>query len=160
MRFKLVLFLLSVSNFLFSQNKSSFWDQVQFGGGINLNVSNSYTVIGLAPSAIYNFSDSFGSGISGSYLYIKNANVVDALNVYGGSIFSIYKPFDGVQFIGEFEENFINQGGVSSSIPALYVGAGYSLNQNIGIGLRYDLLYEKANSIYPSAFTPYVKIFF
>jgi predicted porin len=137
-----------------------FWDNVQFGGGLNLSFSNNNTVIGISPSAIYNFSDQFASGISISYLYVKNKNITNPINIYGASVLARYKPIEEIQLITEFEQNFLKQGNTKTTIPALYLGAGYNFNRNIAFGLRYDILYDKNNNIYPSAITPFIKVYF
>ena len=156
----LSLFLFSSFNFFGQKQPSDFWNHVQFGSGINLNFSNQYTNIGVAPSVIYNFTDQFSSGVSVSYMYVKNKNVPDALHVYGTSVLAIYKPIEELQISGEFEENFLKQASVKKTIPALYLGLGYSVNRNIGMGLRYDVLYDKNKALYPSAFTPFVRVYF
>lgn len=162
MRYLLFLFLFLFHFFLYSQknNNSSFWDKVQFGGGINLNFSNQNTIIGLSPSAIYNFNEKIATGISISYLYVKDRNVLDALNVYGAGVLFRYQPIDEIQLSTEFEQNFLKQGNISQTVPALYLGAGYNINANINAGIRYDLLYDKNKSIYPSAITPFIRIYF
>ncbi len=159
------IFLLFFMNMnLISQNTNShqinFWDNVQFGGGINLNFSNNYTILGITPSAIYNFSDKFATGVSISYLYVKNRNVIDPLNIFSTSVLARYQPLKTIQFSTEFEENFLTQAGKNETIPALYLGAGYNMNRNISVGIRYDLLYNENKSIFPSAITPFFKVFF
>jgi len=164
MRYIVLSVVLLFSMHSFSQSKpiqkSDFWDHVQFGGGINLNFSNQYTVLGLSPSALYNFTDQLASGVSISYLYVKNKNVTDPLNVYGTSLLLRYKPIDELQVSTEFEENFLKQGNVKQTIPALYFGLGYNVSDNIGVGVRYDVLYDTNKSIYPSAVTPFIRVYF
>ena len=43
--------------------------------------------------------------------------------------------------------------------PALYIGLAYR-TRNISIGGRFDLLYNKDESIYSSPFTPFIRVFF
>lgn len=164
MRNVFFIFFISIVTFGYGQKKQNntpnFWDNVQFGGGLNLNFSNQYTIIGISPSAIYNFSDKFASGIRISYTYVKNKSVSDPLSVYGASILTRYKPIETIQLSAEFEENFLKQGTIDKTIPALYFGAGYNVSPNIGAGIRYDVLYDKNNSIYPSAITPFIRIYF
>jgi hypothetical protein len=38
------------------QQKSDFWDHVQFGGGFGLSTGSGFTDVTVAPSAIYNFN--------------------------------------------------------------------------------------------------------
>ena len=45
-------------------------------------------------------------------------------------------------------------------LPALYVGAAYSMGRHAAIGVRYDVLYDDEKSIYDSAFTPFVRVYF
>jgi long-subunit fatty acid transport protein len=160
--FTLVLFLTFSQTF--SQNKndgSDFWDNVRFGGGINLNFGNNITTIGVAPSAIYNFNDYFSAGLGANYIYSKNKLFDSALNVYGGSLIALYNPIEDIQLSTEYEKLFLNQSGFESSdIDALYLGAGYSIGRNVTIGLRYDVLYKENKSVYSSAITPVFRVYF
>ena len=141
-------------------NKSSFWDKVQYGGGFNVGFSNTATVIGISPNAIYNFNNKFGAGIGVSYMYAKYKNSSTALKAYGGSLLALYKPFVGMQLSTEFEETFVKRGNLSTQIPALYLGAGYNVGRNISAGIRYDVLYDDNKSLYASPLTPFVRISF
>ena len=141
--------------------KSDFWKNVQFGGGITIAFDNNTTNLGLAPSALYNFNDNFSLGFATSYLYSKNKNIDKALNVYGGSLISIYNPINEIQLSAEFEENIINQSGFDSrNVEAFFLGFGYNVGRNIAIGVRYDVLYDKDKSVYGSALSPIVRVYF
>ena len=141
--------------------KNPFWENVQFGGGINLGFSNNVTNIGISPSAIYNFNEKFSTGIGVSYLYSKFKNNNDALNLYGGSLITLYKPIREMQFSAEFEENIITQSGFDNrNIESLFFGAGYSYGRNLTVGIRYDVLYNENESIYGSALLPFVRVYF
>jgi len=163
-RFLIVIIIVSF-NQNFSQedakNKGSFWQNVQFGGGINIGFSNNVTNLGISPSAIYNFNENFSAGLGVSYLYAKDKRFEDALNVYGGSLIALYRPIKEIQLSSEFEEIILNQSGFKSrNVEALYLGAGYSVGRNITIGVRYDVLYDSNTSIYGSPFSPIVRIYF
>ena len=162
-----LLIVAFVINLGFSQEvddkkrKSLFWENVQFGGGVTLGFTNNVTNIGVSPSAIYNFNDEFSAGLGVSYLYSKAKNITDALNVYGGSLLALYKPFQEFQFSAEFEETILNQSGFDSrNIEAFYLGGAYTVGRNIAIGVRYDVLYDDEKSLYGSAFTPIVRVYF
>ncbi len=160
--FGLLLIFNSVS--LNAQNSdSNFWDDVRFGGGFNIGFGSDYTTIAISPSAIYNFSDEFSTGLSLSYLYSKNKASNTTANVYGASVISLYNPFDSFQLSGEFEELNINfNNGINENSywnPALYLGAAYR-TRGVSIGLRYDVLYKEDKSIYSSALTPVFRIYF
>ncbi len=43
--------------------------------------------------------------------------------------------------------------------PALFIGAGYR-SQNFTMGIRYDILYDDAKSIYANAWMPFVRVYF
>lgn len=159
------LILILVLNLTYSQEinseKSVFWSKVQFGGGLNLGFGNDVTNLGISPSAIYNFNEKFSAGLGLSYLYVKDKRIDDALNIYGGSLITFYKPLEQMQLSAEFEENILNQSGFKSrNVEALYIGAGYSIGKNVTIGMRYDVLYDEDKSIYGSPFSPIVRIYF
>ena len=160
--FTLVFSIISITFFAqkSSKQKSEFWKNVQFGGGITLNFTNNASVFGIAPSAIYNFNDKFSSGISVSYLHTKYKNLSKAYNSYGGSVLTLYNPFKGLQLSGEYEQTYVTYDSLSRQIPALFLGAGYTYGRNIAVGLRYDVLYDDNKSLYPSALTPFVRVYF
>jgi len=143
-----------------TKKKSNFWKKVQFGGGINIGFTNNATALGISPSALYNVNDKFGLGLGVSYLYSKYKTSSTALNAYGGSALALYKPFNGMQLSGEFEETFINVANTSREVPALYLGAGYNMGRNIAAGIRYDVLYDENKSLYASPLTPFVRVYF
>lgn len=157
----IILFLSLQIVFSQDNSKYNFWNNVQFGGGLNLSFGNNITNIGISPSGIYNFSDQFSAGLGVSYLYAKNNDFNEALNVYGGSLISLYNPVEEFELSTEFEKMFINQSDFDSvDINALYFGLGYVIDRNISIGIRYDVLYDKDKSIYGSAFSPIARIYF
>jgi len=165
MRNLLLILLFSISLTGFSQTidkQPSFWDNVQFGGGLGFGIGSNRTTISVAPSAIYNFSPKFSLGIGASYLYAKN-NIYKS-NVFGASIISLYNPFEQFQLSAEFEHLFVNHkiGSVKQpkyDYPALYLGAAYRVG-NFSAGLRYDVLYDDDKSIYASAFSPIFRFYF
>jgi len=144
--------------------KDTFWKRVRFGGGIQLSIGNSYTTIGVSPSAIYEVSDQFAAGIGASYLYSKHKLNDIKYNVYGASVLGLYNPIKEFQLSTEFEELNVNENyaGVKNSywLPAWYLGVAYSMGRHVAVGIRYDVLFDEDKSIYDSAFTPFVRVYF
>lgn len=147
-----------------SIEKTTFWDNVQFGGGLGLNFGNNATNISVQPSAIYNFNEIYSAGVSlvGGYNSFKN----DYKSfTYGGSILGLVNPIREIQLSAELEQLQISVTLVGAnnsktiSNTAFYVGGGYRTN-NITIGMRYDILYNKNQSFTNSAFTPFIRVFF
>ncbi len=162
--FLFFLFLyISIFNLTAQKQDVNFWDNVRFGGGLNVGFSSNNTTVSVSPSAIYDFSDSFSSGVSVSYLYSKNKTYNSTLNVYGASIITLFEPFNQFQLSAEFEEmNIKINNGLNQNYywnPALYFGGAYRTG-NISVGLRYDVLYKENKSIYSSAITPVFRIYF
>lgn len=159
--FCIALFL---SLFTFSQENEtqSFWDNVRFGGGFGLGFGNNTTTIAISPTAIYDFNERFSLGTGIGYQYSKRGDVKS--NVFSASILSLYNPINEVQLSAEFEQLFVNQSfnNISDnfSYPALHIGAAYRIGQNFTLGLRYDLLYNENESIYASAVSPIIRVFF
>lgn len=147
-------------------NTSNFWNQVRFGGGIGLNFGDGFFSGTLAPSAIYKFNSqlSLGVGLNGTYHSRKNQY---KSTVLGGSVIGLYNPIPGLQASVEFEELNVNRkwddnlniADENYWYPALFLGAGYSLN-GITIGLRYDVLYDEDKSVYSEALMPFVRVYF
>ncbi len=148
------------------ENKEdTFWKNVRFGGGIQLSIGNSYTTIGVSPSAIYEVSDQFATGIGVSYLYTKQKLNDIKYNVYGGSVLALYNPIKEIQFSTEFEELYVTRKGDDTYqeeywLPAWYLGAAYAMGRHAAVGIRYDVLYDEEKSIYDSAFTPFIRVYF
>jgi long-subunit fatty acid transport protein len=150
-----------------SEQKSEFWKNVQFGGGLGLSVGSGFTDITIAPSAIYNFNDyvSLGLGVQGSYISSKN-NFNSTL--VGGSLIALFNPIEVVQLSLEVEEVNVNTKYLltgANSIrnnywnTGLFVGVGYRMD-NVTIGARYNLLYDKDKSVYNDALMPFIRVYF
>ena len=148
------------------QNKSTFWNQVRFGGGIGLSFGDGFFSGTLAPSAIYEFNNqvALGLGLNGTYNSQKDFY---KSTILGGSIISLFNPADVIQLSAEFEELHVNRKYESYYnlpndtywSPALFVGAGYR-SGNVTLGIRYDLLYDKDKSIYANAWAPFLRFYF
>lgn len=147
--------------------KSDFWKNVQFGGGIGVSVGSGYTNITLAPSAIYNFNQYFaaGTGIQVSYVSSKN-NFSSA--IYGASLVTLFNPIKEVQLSVELEQLRVNSTIKDAGFPdikdnfwntALFLGGGFRSN-NVTIGARYNVLYNKNDYVYSSAFMPFIRVYF
>lgn len=150
---------LSVSAFGQSAEK-----KIQIGGGLGLNFGSGFTDITVAPSAIYNFNQYFaaGVGIQGSYIRVKNYY---ESYVYGGSLIALFSPIEQVQLSGELEQLRVNTNFSTIAADdnfwntALYLGAGYR-TQNVTIGIRYNVLYNKNRSVYSEPFMPFIRVYF
>lgn len=153
------LFLIFITITTFSQEKNNFFDKVQFGGGVSLGFSNNSSILGLSPSAVYNINDTFSTGLSVSYMYSKYKDN-DPINAYGGSALVFANPMKEIQLSGEFKETFVTRAKQSTAVSALFLGAGYHYGNNVTIGVRYDVLYDEDTSLYPSALTPFARIYF
>ena len=150
-----------------NENTSNFWNNVQFGGGIGLNVGNGFFSGTLAPNAIYNFNPyvSAGLGLNGSYN--KQRNVFSS-TIFGGSIIALFNPINEIQLSTEFEQLNVNRtfdNGTAKATKdnfwasALFLGAGYRTG-NVTFGIRYDVLYDEERSIYADPWLPFVRFFF
>lgn len=167
----LVVLTVFLSNFMFAQRNSlpppvenQFWKNVQFGGGLGLGFGSGYTDISIAPSAIYNFNEYAALGLGAQYKYLKQKDFY-ASNLYGGSIIGLLNPIRAIQISAELEQLRVNvnlEGSNSNSEDywntALFIGAGYR-SGSATIGARYNVLDDK-NSIYGSAFMPFVRVYF
>jgi hypothetical protein len=145
---------------------NAFWERVNFGGGFGLSIGNNFTNITVAPSAIYNFNDYFALGTGLQYSYLKQKNVFTS-NVIGGNLIGLFNPVEEVQFSLELEQVNVNNSYQELNNNAngnfwntgLFVGAGYR-QDNITIGARLNLLYDRDVDLYGSAFMPFVRVFF
>jgi hypothetical protein len=166
---KLLIFSIIVLFFSFShaqQSTNNFWKNVRFGGGIGLSFGDGFFSGTLAPSAIYEFDDTFalGLGLNGTYNTQKDFY---KSTILGGSLIGLFSPIYNIQLSAEFEQLHVNRT-YNSNLnlqndtywsPALFVGAGYR-NGNVTFGIRYDLLYDENKSIYADAWAPFVRFYF
>lgn len=143
-----------------------FWEHVQFGGGFGASFGSDYTDITVAPSAIYNFNDHFAFGTGLQYSNLKQKHYYSS-NVYGGSLIGLYNPIEEIQFSLELAEVSVNNkymdlgGNYNRSFwnTGLFFGGGYQ-EGGVTIGARLNLLFDKKEDIYGSAFMPFVRVFF
>ncbi|RMA66267.1 alpha-ketoglutarate decarboxylase [Ulvibacter antarcticus] len=161
-----ILLLLCTTTLYAQEDRSLFWSNVHFGGGIGLSFGDGFFSGTLAPSAIYDFNDQFalGVGLSGTYNSQKN---LYSSTILGGSILGLYNIIPQLQVSAEFEElhvsrayeGFLERPNDDYWYPALFVGVGYRQG-NFTIGLRYDLLYDSVKSVYANAYVPFVRVYF
>jgi hypothetical protein len=141
--------------------KSSFWDNVRFGGGLGFGFGSNSTTINVSPGAIYDFQNGVALGVSAGYLYSKVDDFTS--NVFSPGLIGLYNPAQEVQISAEFDYLFVNQkfGNLSSSFdyPALYLGVAYRTGW-AAFGVRYDVLFDERDSIFISPWSPIVRIYF
>ncbi len=170
----LLILLVFKTNSLYSQEtqktnnqpitKSSFWQDVQFGGGLGLGIGNGFTNISVAPSAIYNFNQYVSAGLGLQYSYLKQKNFFSS-SQYGGSIIGLVNPMEEIQLSLELEQLRVNVDYEDVTISddfwntALFIGAGYRM-ENVTIGARYNVLFDDDKNVYGDAFMPFVRVYF
>ncbi len=165
--FTLFATVFSIVVFAQQQPKSDFWENVQIGGGFGLSVGSGFTNISIAPSAIYNFNEIFaaGVGLQGSYVKVDDRDVKYNSYIYGGSLIGLARPLEEIQLSLELEQLRVNQ-----EFPdfdeknnfwntALYLGVGY-FTDNVTVGIRYNVLFNKKDLVYSEAFMPFVRVYF
>ncbi|MGB6153365.1 MAG: outer membrane beta-barrel protein [Pricia sp.] len=139
---------------------------LKFGCGFGLSFVGG-TNIGLSPHLIYDVSDkiSLGAGLQGNYTSIKN---LQKTFTYGANAIGQYNPIPKLTTILEFVQLKVNTTteNVAGDIEqdywdsALFVGAGLNLTPKISLGAKYNLLYDKDESVYTSPIIPFVNITF
>ncbi|MGB0896183.1 MAG: alpha-ketoglutarate decarboxylase [Flavobacteriaceae bacterium] len=147
------------------ETKSDFWNKVSFGGGVAVGFGNDYTNIAVSPSGIYQFNDQIALGVGLSGNYSSRKDYFEA-TVFGGGILGLFNPIEELQLSVEFEQNNVN---LKDKIfnqtsnywyPALHLGGGYAIGNFGAIGMRYDVLYNERKSVYGSALSPFIRVFF
>ena len=165
----LLMGLMYFSTVYGQETQSEFWSKVRFGGGIGLSFGSDYFSGTLAPSAIYEFNDNFASGLGLNATYRSEKDFYRS-TILGGSVLALYNVIPAIQLSAELEqlnENrryddgliFVREPETNFWYTALFLGAGYRL-QYITVGLRYDVLYKEDESIYGTAWLPFVRVFF
>jgi hypothetical protein len=152
---------------------SEFWRHVQVGGGLGVGIGSGYTDVSVAPSAIYNFNQyvAAGVGLNGSYSRFRNYSyTIQEYRswIYGGSVIGLFSPLEFLQLSVEVEQLRVNSrlalyedGTVHDDFwnTGLFVGAGYR-NQNVTVGIRYNLLYDANRTVYADSWMPFVRVYF
>jgi len=143
-------------------SKNSFWDHVRFGGGLGFGFGNNSTTINVSPSAIYDFENGFALGASVGYLYSQIQSFKS--NVISPGIVALYNPAQEIQLSAEFEYLFVSQkfsgfDATNFDYPALYLGVAYRTGW-AAFGVRYDVLFDANDSIFSSAFSPVIRVYF
>jgi len=181
--------LLAVCSFVFFSNvisaqdsiagkqRSDFWDRVHFGGGFGAAFGSDYSNFALSPGAIYEFNDYFALGLGLQASYVKVDGDYDPFDdnlsnynswIYGGSLIGLVNPIGQIQLSLELEQVRVNTTFAYPDEPefkdnfwntALFVGAGYRA-QNVTLGVRYNLLFDRDKSVYYEPFMPFVRVYF
>jgi long-subunit fatty acid transport protein len=149
------------------RHKSDFWKHVQFGGGFGLGIGSGFTDVTLAPSGIYNLNRyvSIGAGLQGSLISQKD---LYSSAIYGINVLTLFNPAEEVQISLEVEQVRVNntfrnttKGTLKDNFwnTGLFVGAGYRM-ENVTIGMRYNLLFNKDKNVYSDALMPFIRIYF
>ncbi|MEP3371823.1 MAG: outer membrane beta-barrel protein [Maribacter dokdonensis] len=140
--------------------------RLKFGCGFGLNFLGG-TNISLSPNLIYIVSDNFslGAGVQGSYNSIKN---VQKTTTFGANVIGQYNLSKKLMSLLEFAQLKVNTkqetptGEIKDDFweSALFVGAGYNINNKISIGAKFNVLYDDDESVYSSPIIPFVNITF
>ena len=145
--------------------QSDFWSRVRYGGGLGLGFGNNSFTIAVSPSAIYQVSNQFATGLALNFNYSEFDE--SKFRAIGGSIVSFYNPIPAAQLSAEFEQTYVNREDIILGqrfedkfwVPALYLGLGVG-SRNVMVGLRYDVLFNSDKSIYANAWSPFVRVYF
>ncbi len=89
------------------QQKSNFWKDVHFGGGLGLGIGSGYTNIMVAPSAIYNVNEYFSTGLGAQYSYVNSRDYFNS-HLYGVSLIELFNPIPETQISVELEQLRVN----------------------------------------------------
>ncbi|MBM1104526.1 alpha-ketoglutarate decarboxylase [Aurantibacter crassamenti] len=140
--------------------------RLKFGCGFGLSFVGG-TNITLSPNLMYSVSNqvSIGAGVQGSYTSIKD---LQNTTTFGGNVIAQYNPIPMMTTLLEFAQLKVNTktetvtGEVEQDYwdSALFVGLGLNVSKNIIIGAKYNLLYDKDESVYTSPILPFVNISF
>lgn len=148
--------------------RNTFWDKVQFGGGLGLSFGSGYTDISVAPSAIYNVNQYLATGIGLQASYVSSKGYYES-GIYGVSFLTYINPIPEIQLSINLNESYVNNhydsyNGYKSYTDnfwntALFLGAGYRTG-NVTVGLAYNVLFDEDDNVYGDALMPFVRVYF
>ena len=148
-----------------TSTQSEFWKKVQFGGGLSLNFGSGFTNVGVSPSMLYNVNEYFSVGTGLQISYVSAKNNYSSL-IYGVNVLTLFNPIENIQLSVDLEQLKVNTAFDNSAFgkqsfwnTGLWLGAGYRTN-NITIGGRYNVLFNKDKSVFSDAFLPFVRVYF
>lgn len=158
---KLLLFVFFICSTIAFTQEDNFWDNVRFGGGVGFGFGSNNTTLSLSPAAVYDFNDSFSIGVGIGYSYNKKDSFKS--NIFSPNIFILYRPIREIELSSDLQQMYVqrksNSFSEKYSYPALNLGFSYRMG-SVSLGVQYDVLYDKNKSIYASAFSPIVRVFF
>ncbi|NPA46741.1 MAG: hypothetical protein GXO24_05945 [Chlorobi bacterium] len=147
------------------KSRSSQGNPFRFYGGFGLGFSNHGFYVDIQPGLLYRVRPAFHVGANAQlgYQSYRNFNVRTHTYIYGYDLLALYLPWQHLELSIDYQQLYIRYEAGSATtrwqVPAFYLGMAYR-TRNAAIGFRYDLLYKEGKSIYPSAFTPFVRIYF
>ncbi|SFN80171.1 hypothetical protein SAMN05421741_11133 [Paenimyroides ummariense] len=155
----------------YTPRTTTFFSDMQFGGGLGLAFGSGFTNISVSPMALKPITEQFSAGLGLQFNYMKSKGFYESTS-YGANILGIYSPAEMIQLSAELEqlrvnntwfENDINNfnGNLKSNFwnTALFLGAGYT-EGNVTIGVRYNVLYKEGDLVYNQAWMPFIRVFF
>lgn len=168
-KFILVLLFIGLNSLIsFAQEPQNyFWNNVRFGGSLSLSFGDDFFSGTLSPSAIYQFNNSFATGIGLNATFANQKDLYKS-TILGGSVLTLFNPINEIQLSAEFEELNVNRNFNEDFIlnaddnywyPSLFLGAGYRTG-NVTVGIRYDVLYDDDKSIFVDPWMPFFRMYF
>jgi len=148
---------------------TTFFSDVQFGGGLGLAFGSGFTNIAVSPMALKPITEQFSAGLGLQFNYMKSKGFYESTS-YGANILGIYSPAEMIQLSAELEQLRVNNtiwtdfskiNTINDNFwnTALFLGAGYT-TQNVTIGVRYNVLYKESDLVYNQAWMPFIRVFF
>jgi len=165
--FVLIVIFSFVSLTSFAQQlkqQNEFWRNVRYGGALGFGFGSDSFSIAVAPSAIYQVSEKFGTGLSLNFEYSKFGE--DEFTAYGGSILNFFNPIPAIQLSAVLQPLKVTTHYSSASLlldenywtTSLFMGVGYS-TRNVTFGIQYDVLHDD-QSIYADPWVPFIRMYF
>lgn len=171
MRTKLILFISFLFVSAFSQAQlTTFRERIVFGGNLGAGFSSNETLVGVAPTVGYRFTERFTAGPGFVYQYYRYKPLSIETNNYGAKVFGSYQINDFLIAYSEYE--WLNLDYVTTDIygklvsrkrinvGTFLVGGGY--RQMIGRNSSIDLmlLFNLNETIYSPYSNPVIRIGF
>ena len=152
----------------YQPKKTTFWSDVQIGGGLGLGFGNGFSNIAVSPSAIKPIPEQLYLVAGLQFNYLKSKDFFESTS-YGASIIGLYNPAPIIHLSAELEQlrvnNILYDHPYNSHLKesfwntALFLGAGYT-SGNATIGIRYNVLFKENNFVYNQAWMPFIRVYF
>lgn len=147
-----------------NKKDSTLKNRLKFGLGFGVNFVGG-TNLSLSPNLTYLLTKNFsiGGGLQFNYAGLKG---IQKTTTYGANALVYFTPVRQLLTTLEFSELHVNRNALITNTKnefwesALFIGGGIQITPKFSLGAKYNVLYNKNESVYSSPVVPFINISF